>query len=149
MVRDRCQHGPVPLALFVYGTLMPDHLRWPMLAADATSWVAATAAGQLFDTGWGWPAARFAALGDDQHSAASIPGWLVQLEPAHEAALLAELDAMEGIAEPADPALDPYVRAEVEVTLHDGTSVAAWAYHATSVDPRWRPIERWAGDDER
>src|SRR4051794_28689689 len=58
-----CEAGAVPGpsldALFVYGTLMPGHLRWSMLAPHATDQRPATVPGTLYDTGNGWPAAVF------------------------------------------------------------------------------------------
>jgi gamma-glutamylcyclotransferase (GGCT)/AIG2-like uncharacterized protein YtfP len=47
-------------AVFVYGTLLPGESRWPLLAPFATEVVEASASGRLFDTGRGYPAARFA-----------------------------------------------------------------------------------------
>ena len=46
-------------ALFVYGTLLPGESRWPLLAPFAAEVVEANATGRLFDTGRGYPAARF------------------------------------------------------------------------------------------
>jgi gamma-glutamylcyclotransferase (GGCT)/AIG2-like uncharacterized protein YtfP len=140
------------LDLFVYGTLMPGHLRWSMLAGHAIDRVRATAPGRLFDTGEGWPAAQFTALvaakGGDG-AVETIPGWLIRVDPPQPDELLTVLDAMEGISEPPVPAADPYLRVEVEVVLSSGERVVAWAYHATRVGPHWQPIDRWQGADER
>ena len=52
-------HGPV-VHLFVYGTLRPGDVRWPLLAPYvAGDGVADAADGTLFDMGVGYPAARF------------------------------------------------------------------------------------------
>jgi gamma-glutamylcyclotransferase (GGCT)/AIG2-like uncharacterized protein YtfP len=148
------------LDLFVYGTLMPGHLRWSMLAAHTIDRERATAPGRLFDTGQGWPAAQFAALvaaegvpegvavGGDG-GVETIPGWLIRVDLPQPHELLTVLDAMEGISEPPVPAADPYLRAEVEVVRSSGERVVAWAYHATRVGPRWQLIDRWQGADER
>lgn len=49
--------------LFVYGTLRPGDVRWPMLEPFvADSGVPDTASGEVYDTGRGYPAAVF---GDD------------------------------------------------------------------------------------
>jgi gamma-glutamylcyclotransferase (GGCT)/AIG2-like uncharacterized protein YtfP len=45
--------------LFVYGTLMPGHLRWPLIERFVRSSEPASVAGRLYDTGHGFPAARF------------------------------------------------------------------------------------------
>lgn len=143
------EHGAVGPALFVYGTLMPGRLRWGLLARRARRHQPAAVPGVLYDTGNGWPAADLsAALGDRWVEADPVPGWLVELHPAGVEALLAELDAMEGIGSPPDPATDPYVRVSVTVTTPTVT-MAAWAYHATAVEPTWRRIERWEGIAER
>ena len=128
-------------ALFLYGTLMPGHLRWPLVEPHVVDRRAARAPGVLHDTGRGWPAATF-------HLPARgswIPGWAVRIPSTAAADLLWELDRMEGISEPPDPATDPYTRIRVE--LEDGTG--AWAYHAAHVEPGWTEIEAWSGSDER
>ncbi|MEZ5183485.1 MAG: gamma-glutamylcyclotransferase [Acidimicrobiales bacterium] len=131
-----------PDLLFVYGTLMPGHLRWGMLEGCATAWAAASVPGALWDTGHGWPAARFEAGAGA--GAARVPGWWVRIAPSALEQLLVALDAMEGIGDPPDPGVDPYVRVVVEVA---GVG-SAWAYHATRVGPGWRRIELWAGQPE-
>jgi gamma-glutamylcyclotransferase (GGCT)/AIG2-like uncharacterized protein YtfP len=55
-------------ALFVYGTLLPDESRWPIIAPYVAEVVEATAPGRLFDTGRGYPGARFV------DGSATIPG---------------------------------------------------------------------------
>ncbi|HRW36576.1 MAG: gamma-glutamylcyclotransferase [Acidimicrobiales bacterium] len=128
-----------PDLLFVYGTLMPGHLRWGMLEGSASAWGPASVPGELWDTGHGWPAARFTA-GSDR-----VPGWWVRFAPGVlERRLIAELDAMEGIGDPPDPGADPYVRRIVDLA---GVG-SAWVYHATRVEPGWRRIDRWAGRPE-
>ena len=128
---------PIEL-LFVYGTLMPGHLRWPMLEPHARRWGPVEVAGELWDTGRGWPAARFCSSG------ALVPGWSVRFAPAALAALLPVLDEMEGIGDPPDPSRDPYRRVLVDLP---GAEVA-WAYHATRLGDGWRRIERWAAQPE-
>lgn len=132
------------VSLFVYGTLLPGHLRWPMLAPLATATRRATCAGHLWDTGWGWPAAVFRETPD------RVPGVVVDLDGAGRALrdLMAELDAMEGISSPPDLVSDPYER--VVVAAHSDHGVEqVLAYHATRVEPTWRRIERWEGVVER
>lgn len=62
MAVDR--HGAAHRHLFVYGTLQPGDVRWallsPFVAGDGRP---DTAAGQVFDTGRGYPAATFGGPG--------------------------------------------------------------------------------------
>jgi gamma-glutamylcyclotransferase (GGCT)/AIG2-like uncharacterized protein YtfP len=132
-----------PRHLFTYGTLMPGHLRWGLLRPGATGWGEAEVAGELWDTGQGWPAARFHAV-ESGVTAAGVPGWWVEFEPGVLDGLLGDLDTMEGIGEPPDPSVDPYVRVQVDLPGVGG----AWASHATRISPAWRRIERWDGQAE-
>jgi gamma-glutamylcyclotransferase (GGCT)/AIG2-like uncharacterized protein YtfP len=77
-------------ALFVYGTLLPGQARWPVLEPHALSTQPATAKGRLWDTGAGYPAARFDEAGDD------IPGMLVTIAPHRLTDVIAMLDRIEG-----------------------------------------------------
>lgn len=76
--------------LFVYGTLMPGQVRWPVLEPHAVSCEPVTAKGQLWDTGAGYPAARFHPAGRD------IPGFLVTIAPEVASDVVAMLDRIEG-----------------------------------------------------
>ena len=101
--------------LFVYGSLLPGQSNWHVLAP----WVADagtpdSAAGDLFDTGRGWPAAVFAP------GAGRIVGRVFTLAAATSDEALAVLDEFEGIHEGA------YTR--IEVTTHGGRT--AWAYNS-------------------
>ena len=85
--------------LFVYGTLMPGHEAWSVLAP----WVVGTpqddaVAGCLYDTGRGYPAATFRAgpAGDDPIGEAVVHGAVVTLDPARSAAALTAIDSYEG-----------------------------------------------------
>ena len=77
-------------AVFVYGTLLPGQARWPVLRPHALSTAPATAKGRLWDTGAGYPAARFDETGDD------IPGMLVTIAPDRLTDVIAVLDRIEG-----------------------------------------------------
>ena len=77
-------------AVFVYGTLMPGGLAWSVLAPFALASEPATAPGQLFDTGAGYPAAVFTA-GD------TIEGAYVTLAPDRREEAWARLDRYEGV----------------------------------------------------
>ncbi|MFN8018218.1 MAG: gamma-glutamylcyclotransferase family protein [Acidimicrobiales bacterium] len=126
--------------LFVYGTLMPGHLRWWMLEEVVVDERQATAPGTLYDTGHGWPAAVFG-------TGPGIPGWLIEVEVPSAlelGRLLRRLDAMEGIGEDPDPVSDPYVRRRIEVE-----GVEAWAYDATGVPAGWQAVASWGDREER
>jgi gamma-glutamylcyclotransferase (GGCT)/AIG2-like uncharacterized protein YtfP len=75
--------------VFVYGTLKPGHLRWPLLEPFVVAHRPATVAGRLYDTGVGYPAARFDELG-------TIEGVVCGLEPTAASAAWALLDGVEG-----------------------------------------------------
>jgi gamma-glutamylcyclotransferase (GGCT)/AIG2-like uncharacterized protein YtfP len=75
--------------LFVYGTRMPGDLRWPALRPYAVATEPATAPGRVWDTGRGYPAARF----DD--GSAEVRGVVVTVAPARMAEAVAALDRIE------------------------------------------------------
>ncbi|HWC09935.1 MAG TPA: gamma-glutamylcyclotransferase [Acidimicrobiales bacterium] len=95
--------------VFVYGTLMPEEARWPVLAPYVTRWERATARGQLWDSGRGYPAVRF------EDGAGVVPGFVVTLDAARAADVIAALDAMEG-----EGVL--YRRVEVRTSAGEATS---------------------------
>ena len=64
----------VPPRLFVYGTLQPGRLRWPLLAPFAIRHRPAAVPGTLHDTGNGWPIAVF------DPADGEVPGVLVDLD---------------------------------------------------------------------
>jgi len=100
------------LPLFVYGTLMPGHLRWAVLEPHALSWRPAAVEGHLYDTGEGWPAAVFRP-GEDL-----VKGWAVDLDPAVADVVLAHLDEVEGV--------EQGLFRRVEVALLDGEPAVAY-----------------------
>ena len=131
--------------VFVYGTLMPGHLRWGVLAPHARGHRPAVAVGTLYDTGNGWPAASF----DPPGSSAGVCGWLVDLEPTAAEDLLERLDEIEGVVTDAAPDGDVDLTVRYRrrrITASDGTE--AWAYAAAQVPGHWQQIERWVGGVE-
>lgn len=76
--------------LFVYGTLMPGEPLWPVLEPYAVSWERASAPGELWDTGLGFPCVRFDPV------APGVPGVVVALDPDRLGEALAVLDRVEG-----------------------------------------------------
>lgn len=100
------------LDLFVYGTLQPGDVRWPILApfADGEG-TPDSVGGHVYDTGLGYPAAVF---GDD----GTIVGRTYRLRRDRVDAALAALDEEEFSV--------PGGYRRVIVTTHRG--VEAWAY---------------------
>ncbi|CAN5762548.1 hypothetical protein BH10ACT1_BH10ACT1_08420 [soil metagenome] len=148
--------------VFVYGTLMPGHLRWGLIAPFATSSRKTQVAGELYDTGRGWPAARFAAplgvpalarpvIAGDAGLGAGIPGWLVELAPSSAATLMSQLDEVEGavLGEAVEPVGTGAPAADyrrVRVSTIDG--VEAWAYEGLVVEDGWQRVPSWSSLDE-
>lgn len=98
--------------LFVYGTLRRGEVRWPFLEPLVVDeGVPDTAAGQLHDTGLGYPAAVF-------DGSATIHGATFRLSPDTLAQALELLDEVEGAV------VGLYHR--IEVTT--GAGHRAWAY---------------------
>lgn len=103
---------PAPGHLFVYGTLRPGDVRWPMLSP----WVvdagfADTVRGRLYDTGLDYPAAVFDESG-------TVFGRTFRLRPETVA------EALELIDDEEDTVLGLYRRVEVDTAR----GVRAWAY---------------------
>ena len=126
--------GDGPAAVFVYGTLMPGRLRWPLIELQATGYRDAAVRGRLFDTGLGWPAAVF-----DAAATTTVPGVLVELRTEWFGDMLAELDLVEGV--------DTGHYERVLVTTTDGD--AAWAWSTLQDTSRFTPIDAWTTLDER
>jgi len=120
--------------VFVYGTLMPGRLRWPLLELHATGHRIAAVRGHLFDTGQGWPAAVF-----DADAATTVPGVLVELRDDVLDDLLTELDLVEGV--------DHGHYERVLVTTTNGAT--AWAWSTLQDTSRYTPIDAWTTLDER
>ncbi len=104
--------------LFVYGTLRPGEVRWQHLAPYVVGEGRETSvAGELYDTGLGYPAALFG--GDSR-----ILGRVYRLDDGQLTAALAHLDEVESAVR------GLYVR--VRVVSDDGE--AAWAYQCGEPD---------------
>ena len=119
-----------PTMLFVYGTLMPGDVRWPILKRfvvdDGT---ADRVRGHLFDTGLEYPAAIF----DD-----TVASWVLGRRYRLDAARLTE--ALEDLDIEEDTVAGLYRR--VPVTTDSG--VTAWAYaYGTGLDLTPIPSGDW------
>lgn len=87
LVSDPVRH------LFVYGTLQPGESRWHELAVFVRGeGVPTIVAGQVYDTGRDYPAAKFAAA----EATDVIRGRVYELDDAQLDAALAHLDVVEG-----------------------------------------------------
>jgi alpha-glucosidase len=102
-----------PTHLFVYGTLRPGHARWPILApfAAGEGWDDAVD-GRLYDTGRGYPAARFDA------TTSAIAGRTVPLRP----------ETIDRCLEIVDEAEDTVLGLYRRVPVRTRAGVDAWAY---------------------
>ena len=113
--------------LFVYGTLMPGRSRWPTLAPWAGGGPAPdSVAGQLFDTGYGWPAAVIGNGGP-------IPGLTVPLTTQSLTAALDVLDEIEGTKHG--------LFGRISAVTENG--IEAWVYEWPGKTERFVPINRW------
>lgn len=113
--------------VFVYGTLQPGQSRWPALRPFGSAVSTGSAAGLLFDPGYGWPAAVF-------HSKVieRVPGVVVALRPESVDEALATLDDIEGVA------VGLFERVVVDVG-----GQPCWAYHWPGSASGYRRITRW------
>jgi gamma-glutamylcyclotransferase (GGCT)/AIG2-like uncharacterized protein YtfP len=117
--------------LFVYGTLAPGHGAWPVLEPWVVGDPGADAvAGQLYDTGRGYPGATFDAGPHLVH------GTVVTL--GRPDAALAALDRYEG---------DEYAR--ITVRTQGGLDVATYAWNAALTGCRLVPGGRWTDLETR
>lgn len=113
--------------LFVYGTLMPGRSRWSALAP----WVGGrpapdSVAGQLFDTGYGWPAAL---IGGES----LIPGFTSALNLHSLPDALDALDEIEGVHHG--------LFRRVSTVTESG--VRAWLYEWPGTTAGFVPIDYW------
>ena len=115
--------------LFVYGTLMPGRLRWPVIADDVVRQRPSAVPGTLYDTGLGYPA--FVVGGDHR-----VPGWLLGLSE-RASTVFEQLDVVEG----------PHYR-RTDVTTVDGVRALTYAFIG---DPAGFTVldGPWDRDDER
>jgi gamma-glutamylcyclotransferase (GGCT)/AIG2-like uncharacterized protein YtfP len=120
--------------LFVYGTLQPGRLRWPLLEPFAVGSTPACVPGVLYDSGHGWPVAVF-----DGDPTGDVPGVLVDLDPDRLERALDLLDRIEGVV--------TGVLRRVLVTTTE--QAVAWAYHWPASTDGMRRIDRWDAPVER
>ncbi len=117
-------------AVFVYGTLKPGDVRWPIIEPHVVSTRPAAVSGRLYDTGRGYPAAVFDRVG-------TIRGVVLELAPTDLAEVLELLDFVEGTVS------GRYQR--VLVTTWEGAPVWAYAFGEstdglTDLDGHWPDV---------
>ena len=124
------------MRVFLYGTLLPGHRAWSLIEPYVVrvAWKQQVA-GQLYDTGRGYPAAVFAAERRDRD--ARVHGCCVEVDPARAVDALARLDEFEGAE---------YARVTVAVLDGDDATAYEWiapvdGFVALS-DGIWRGDER-------
>ena len=118
-----------PASVFVYGTLQPGEPRWPLVVTFVGGPTRrASVAGRLYDTGRGYPAARFDHAGDEP-----VPGHVVPIDPANLNRALAVLDEVEGTG------FGLFERQLVTTT--DGEPTWAYAWQSDCAD--LTPIRAW------
>ena len=93
----------------------------------------ASASGQLFDTGYGWPAAVFGVGASDV-----VPGVVVTVDPECVDKALTTLDAVEGVGS------GLFRRALIEVQGHP-----CWAYQWAGPTSNFRRIALWPPANEQ
>jgi gamma-glutamylcyclotransferase (GGCT)/AIG2-like uncharacterized protein YtfP len=135
-VRRRLNHAGV----FVYGTLAPGHLRWPIVEPFVDRHDEAMVAGLLLDTGLGYPAAMFSPVPGSGRPVAQpvevVRGRVLHLHEATVGSALRLLDTIEG----------PGYR-RVEVTTTDGCRCWSYEWRGTVdgltviADGRWTGAE--------
>ncbi len=131
-----------PAAVFVYGTLLPGHLRWHLVDPFVAASHPARAAGRLYDTGRRYPAARFTPGNGEPPSAPRgvVHGAVLRLRPERVGAALEVLDLVEGVE---------YERIQIEAA-HDAPpgTTPCWTYEWIAGPARLvaLPDGRWTGD---
>jgi len=135
---NRADSGGAPAAapsaehtyFFVYGTTMPGHLRYSLIEDFVAEASPATVPGRLYDSGNGYPAAKF---GGGQ---GSIEGYLLRLRPERVAEARRTFTEMEaGMFEP------------VTVTTDRGVTATAYEW-IDDVDGLQRLDGMWNGDEQ-
>ena len=103
------------VSVFVYGTLKPGHLRWPIVAPFVASTDEAEVDGRLWDTGNDFPAARFGPPG-------TIRGVLLHLRDGVESEAIRLLDQVEG----------EFLYDRIEVQTTDGRPAIAYEWRGAT-----------------
>jgi gamma-glutamylcyclotransferase (GGCT)/AIG2-like uncharacterized protein YtfP len=119
------------VGIFVYGTLMPGRLRWPLVAEHVVTRAPDAVRAVLFDTGRGYPAVVLDAGG-------STHGWVLELRATTVATVLDRLDRVEG---------PEYQR--TTVTTVGGRAAHLWVFTGDPTGFAPLPDGRWPEGPER
>ncbi len=122
--------GPSPAApvLFVYGSSMPGMSRYGEISEYVTGSTRDSVQGQLYDSGLGYPMAKFGGDGE-------VRGFLLWLDPQTADAALAEMTRVEaGLFHP--------------VSVRTRSGVTAQAYQWIEATDGYPRIETWDGSTE-
>ena len=122
--------GDEPTHYFMYGTMMPGHLRYPAIDDFVVSTASDSVPGSLYDTGAGYPAAKFGE-GDGQ-----IQGVLLEIVPERE------VEAATVIAD-----LEGNLFRPVTVETDSGTSAIAYEYIGSTDGMAPIPDGVWDGQE--
>lgn len=114
--------------MFVYGTTMPGHLRYSMIEDFVAEATRASVDGRLYDSGSGYPAAKFGAGG-------TIEGYLLRLRPERV------FEATKAFTEFESGMFMP-----VTVNTHSGVKATAYEWNG-SVDGLTRVDGMWSGPE--
>lgn len=125
--KQSARAGAGERAVFVYGTLMPGHVRYPAIEPYVGGARLARVRGRLYDTGRGFPAAVF-------DGEAEVEGWLLTLKPGTAGRALALLERIEG-----------NLYAPTTVTTTDGERAIAYEWRGDTAGLRLLS-GRWEGD---
>lgn len=114
--------------VFVYGTTMPGHLRYPVIEGFVAAQAPDRAAGRIFDTGAGYPAAKFGGQG-------TIDGYVLRLRPDRVSEALRAFTEIEA---------GQYER--VSITTANGITAFAYEYIGSTAD--LAPVTgQWSGPE--
>ena len=122
--------GSAEVYMFVYGTTMPGHLRYPLIEDFVAETARAKVPGRLYDSGNGYPAAKFSG------GSGQIEGYVLRLRPdrvAEARRAFTEFEA--GLFEP------------VPVTTDGGVSATAYEWIG-SIDGLSRLDGMWNGPEK-
>jgi gamma-glutamylcyclotransferase (GGCT)/AIG2-like uncharacterized protein YtfP len=108
---------------------MPGHLRWPTIRSAVIAARPAQIAGELYDTGAGYPAARLVPCGDQapgDRRATVVAGWILEIHEDRSEQLLVVLDRIEG---------NQYERVDIVTIAGDRGIAYGWSGGVTGLRP--------------
>ncbi|GAA1620256.1 gamma-glutamylcyclotransferase [Catellatospora bangladeshensis] len=122
--------SPAQTYMFVYGTTMPGHLRYPDIEDFVAEATEASVPGRLYDSGAGYPAAKFSGQG-------TIHGYLLRLRPDRVTEAVTAFTQFEA-----------GMFLHVQVTTADGVTATAYEWINSVDGMKQLPDGRWEADAE-